>query len=172
MARIQIKDLEQKVKELDDDYKVIQDVINNTVLEYTKNIDSLLTNIRNAINDVKYPITNEDLEQITLKLPVELFYLNTAVETAGIKLDLSNQLKESLYNTYYNEISGTAKERDIYATEKLEENNLVNSIYKRVYNILRNKIDSAYELLSSVKKVLTKRMAEINSNLDRETINE
>ncbi len=172
MSRIQINELEQKIKELDDNYDLVQNVINNIVVKYTENIDTLITNIRNAVNDIKYPITNEDLEQIVLKLPIELFYLNTAVESAGIKLDLSNQLKETLYNTYYNEISGTAKERDIYATEKLKEDNLVNVIYKRVYSILRNKIDSAYELLSSVKKVLTKRMSEINSNLDKETINE
>lgn len=155
-----------KMSEIEEKALEIEGVVNQIVNKYSSEVDKIMISIINALKDVANPITDDELEEIVLKLSTQIYFLNSVVENVGIRADITETANNILYNQYYNELEkGTVQERTSYANSKLAEDNNSYMIYKRSYNILKNKVNSAYEVLSSVKKVLNKRIAEIEQRL-------
>ena len=56
--------------------------------------------------------------------------------------------------------TGTVADKDSLAELYSQQEQITNVCYNRAYKIMRSKIENAQELLSSCKKVLSRRMSE------------
>ena len=90
----------------------------------------------------------------------------------GIKADVSKAARQEVYNSAYlnnqsmdpdKKSKTTVAENVAVAEEESKYQTVIQSIYERVYKIIKFKIDAGYELLSSLKKVLSRRMQEIDT---------
>ena len=62
-----------------------------------------------------------------------------------------------------NQSSGTVADKDSLAELASQEEYIVSAAYNRAYKIMKSKVDNAQELLSSCKKVLTRRISEFET---------
>ena len=77
-----------------------------------------------------------------------------------VKIEIKS-LKTKVYATAYNELTGTVESKKNCALLQIQEEQMLESVCKTSYKIVQGKINMAYELLNSLKKVLNIRIAEL-----------
>jgi len=83
-------------------------------------------------------------------------------EQLGIKDDISKALYREMYNTVRDsQTTGTVADKDTIAELASQTEYLTSVLYKRAYSIVKAKVAAAQEILSSVKKVISRRIQEI-----------
>lgn len=133
----------------------------------TSSLDSYVRFISEQLRNTK-SISNDQLDQFILNLPIYIYYASSMVESLGIKEDVSslvkkNRVLESLNEIKSTNVSGTAAMKLSMAESICTNDILVNSIFSTAYKIAKSKVDFAYEILASCKKVMSRRIEELKA---------
>ena len=143
----------------------------NIVNSCTQDLDELVTKIRESTSD---NISDEALEQYILELSNMLYFVGTKLELMGVKDDLSKIASKQVYNNSYlnapTDDKGkkpTVAELTAIAEDDSRYETIMNNIYSRAYRLIKYKVDAAYELLASLRKVVSKRMQESQLSMQR-----
>ena len=142
----------------------LNSLIDNVVSAYTGALNDIMEEIHIKIIDADEPDVTV-LEHYFLELSNCLYFVSERVEKLGIMDAISKlQLKEAYNNAYMNpktdkakptvaELTAEAEGRTIYETA-------VNEVYSRAYKIMKNKIDAAYTMVSTLSKCISRRMSD------------
>ena len=147
-------------KRVDNNSKLINKLSNDLVNEYCKSLNEYVAFIKQILEDEKHPPTAQELDDFVLNLPVLLYFCGEAQENLGIKTDVAKSIKQEKYNEIYKEVSGTIADKTAKSELAAQAETITHIIYDRAYKIVKEKMTAAYELLSSCKKVISRRMAE------------
>ena len=153
--------LDDKIKSKSVD---INGIVNKIVADYCKPLDDLMTNINELLNDAVRP-SDEELDAWSCKLAACLYFAGEGVETIGVKQDVAKAYKMEKYNNVYDNAEGTINDKSAIAELKSQEEYLIHSIYTRAYKKATQKLDSGYEMLSSIKKVISRRLGAFSLNV-------
>lgn len=125
-------------------------------------LDNILLDINRELNEKNITdITDSEIEYYILKLSSELYYVGEIQEILGLKEDMCKQLRQRIYNDNIQGYTGTVADKTAHATNKCKDEDLALAIYSRAYRKFKNKIDAGYEMLNSLKKVMTRRISEL-----------
>ena len=163
---------EQKVADLLDQTNVnvryFTEVSDQVVKSYTGDLDSLMQDLYTVVTQQDAPSTDV-LERYYLELTGLLYFMGERLEKLGVQEDISKSAAKEVYNKAYlnNQIKDVDKKNKTTVAENqavAEENSkyeaTVNTIYSRAYKQVRYKIDAAYEMINTLRKIITKRMNE------------
>ena len=157
---IEVKKIEILQDRINNNSKMINDLTNKLVADYCKQLDKYVKYIQEVLNDTKHPATAEELDDMVMQLPVLLYFCGEAQENLGIKTDVAKAVKQEKYNEIYNEVKGTIADKTAKSELAAQSETVTHIIYDRAYKIVKEKMTAAYELLSSIKKVISRRMNE------------
>ena len=146
-------------------------ISDNIVSANTVELDTLVNKIREAaLTD----ISDNDLERYILELSNMLYFIGTKLETMGVKDDLSKIASKQVYNEAYLNApvdekgkKPTVAELTAIAEDDSRYECIMNNIYSRAYRLIKYKVDAAYEILSSLRKIVSKRMQEAQLSMQR-----
>lgn len=163
--------LEEIFKSTDSNVEYFEGIVRNTVEVYSKPLDEIMKNIYSEIISVSVPPLNT-LEKYFLELSNCLYFMGDKLESLGTYDVLSKEAFKEVYNKEYLELSSpvdskkkpTVAELTATAENNAQYENIVNNIYNKAYKILKNKIDSASTMLSSINKIISKRLTEMQLN--------
>lgn len=147
---------------LDSAESIIGDNIVNQVNNLTTELDTLMDMMHKKINKDGYEISDKELEKLIIRLPILIYELNNTLMKAGIREDLAKIIKQTNYNSSYVMQEGTIADKKAGAELDIKEEILLETTWKRSVKIINQKMEIAGELLSSCKKILSKRMEEIS----------
>lgn len=141
-------------------------ISDKVVTAYTDDLNHLMTNIRE--DTIDNTPSDEILEKYVLELSNMLYFMGTRLESVGIKEDITKMsAKEVFNNTYSKNLEvgpggkkPTVAELNVMSEDASRYETVVNSIYSRVYRQIKFKIDASYEMLASLRKIISKRMQE------------
>lgn len=144
------------------------------VVAYSSDLDALMNAIK--VDCVDNEPSDKMLESYTMQLSNALYFIGQKLETVGIKEDLTKMAAKEAYNNAYMDHmdagTGTKKPTVAELTALAEDDSkyqtVINSIYSRVYRQLKYKVDAAYEMLSSLRKIISKRMQENQLSMARQ----
>ena len=167
-----LNDIDTEIQAMSEDYTSLS---NSIIASYTSDLDSLIQSIYFNIRKDNY--SDQDLEKQALDLSATLYFVSVRIEEAGVLEDLSKMLKQEQYNKSYldtqlkavkDNIKISVAQTQALAEEKSKHHTMMNAIYSHVVKAVKGKIDSAYELLSTMKKIISKRMsdAQLSSNIN------
>lgn len=159
----EIKEKEVKLlqERIDKNSKLINDLANKLVNDYCKPLNEYIEFIQGILKDNEKPPTALELDDFVMNLPVLLYFAGEAQENLGIKTDIAKAVKQEKYNEIYKELQkGTINDKVSQAELASQSEAITHIIYDRSYKIVKEKIEAAYELLSSVKKVISRRIQE------------
>ena len=154
------------MESVDSNSNIITEIANDVISQHLCDLQSIMVNLNNEITSGDFIPTNT-LEKYYLELNGCLYFCGEEMEKLGIRSDISKALARQKYNTVYldsrvkasdGKNKTTAAELASISEEASKEENTVNMIFDRVYKILKYKIDSAYEMLNTLRKVISKRM--------------
>lgn len=140
--------------------------ISDKIVEsYTSDFDALMSDLKRDI------IENEPndilLEKYVLELNNTLYFLSSKLESIGIRDDLSKMATKEVFNAAYLESrekdmerknKTTVAELTAIAEDASKYENILNSIYSRVYKQIKMKMDAGYDMVNTLRKIITRRM--------------
>lgn len=135
---------------------VVNQLVSDTVNCYTCDLDELVDSVKKLITSDD-DLTIEELESVALKIPVFLYSLAADHEYVGIKVDVSKQVQYDKYSKIYATQSGTSNYRESVATAGTYSEGIIKIVNTRAYKLINDKVEAAYELLNSVKKIITRK---------------
>lgn len=137
---------------------------------YSTELDSLIRDFRQKQQQYdSLPI--DYIEKLYMELSGILYFMGDQLEQLGIHNDMSKAAKQEIYNKAYlsNQVKDTDRrnkttvaENVAVAEQESQYETIVNSIYDRAYKILKYKIDAGFEILNTLRKVISRRMQEID----------
>lgn len=165
---IKVKELQDKIAE---NTTYFSNLIDGIVDENTNGMDKILCAICDNIINVDNPST-QVIEKYFLELTNCLYFMQERVEKLSIYDSLSKiSYKEAYNNSYMNPAlekqKPTVAELTAYAEGNTIYEQSLNEMYNKAYKIVRSKVDSAQTMISTLSKVLSKRMSDTQlSNRD------
>lgn len=152
-----VNEIQKKVESYSE---TIDDIVNKIVRPYCRDLDKYCGFIRDCLSDDKRQPTDQELEDFCLNLSTFIYWASAGCEQLGIRDDISNAIYKEIYNTERQEVNGgTVADKNSVAELNSQQELLTNICYNRAFKIMKSKVENAQELLSSCKKVLTRRIA-------------
>ena len=177
-------DLTDKMNAVDENAQYLLDMTTKVVNSYTSHLTGIMNNIYNDIvNQDNPPI--EVIEKYFLQLSNAIYFIAENTESVGIFDGVSkaaalqaynDALMESQSSIGSNNKKPTVAESTAYAQKASLEDTMINEVYSRAYKMIKSKLDAAQVMTSTLSKVLSKRMAEMQfsnvNNNNRQILNE
>lgn len=146
---------------VDVDAGKIQEIVNSIIEPYCKDLDNYVEFIKSILKDGENPPTAQELDDFCMNLSVYIYYASGMQEQLGIKDDIAKALYKEMYHSSRDRLEkGTVADKDSLAELASQQEYLTSVCYKRAYSIVKAKVASAQEILSSVKKIISRRMSE------------
>lgn len=145
---------------VEDNSAKVEKIVDELIQPYCDKLDILIGKFRDCLMDKQNPVTEWELDDVCLKLPSYLYFMGEAQEKFGIKEDISKSVKMELYNQIHQRTRGTVADKQAASEAGTIEEDIVYRAYQRAYKRIKQKLEAAYELLSSIKKVISRRMGE------------
>lgn len=142
--------------------KSIEDIVDDIIKPYCRDLDYYVEFIKDLLKKGENQPTDEELEDILMNLSTFIYFAGGMVEQLGIRDDISKVIYKETYHSKRSELSGgTVADKDSLAELASQQEQLVNVCYNRAWKIMKSKVENAQELLASCKKVLSRRMSEM-----------
>ena len=160
--------------DVEDNMSYFNSVFENVVDSYTRSLDEIMAEIHDEIVEKDYPSTDV-LEKYLLKLSNCIYFISERAEKLGVYDALTKSAFKETYNNIYLENQSSnigvvgAKKPTVAESTAIAENGSVyeatiNDLYNRVYKTVKAKLDSANTMLSSISKLISRRMSEMQMN--------
>jgi len=139
-------------------------IVDEIIAPYCRDLDKYVRFIKDCLKDGENPPTNEELDDFCMNLSTYIYFAGGTCEYLGIRDDIAKAVYKEMYHTARaSQSSGTVADKDSLAELASQEEYIVSAAYNRAYKIMKSKVDNAQELLSSCKKVLTRRISEFET---------
>lgn len=138
----------------------VERIVDNIVTKYSHELDAEIDNIKTLL-DNSQRLSDGEIESIVMRLPIFMYYGVNGLENLGVESDMAKAVKAEVYNDKYLETDGTIPERTHQAELNTMNEQMISVAFSRAYKKLKSKIDQAENVFSGAKKVLTKRMQDI-----------
>ena len=161
---------ESNMSSVEENMSYFNSVFENVLDGYTRPLDEIMAEIHDEIVSKDYPSTDV-LEKYLLKLSNCLYFISERAEKLGIYDALTRTAFKEVYNKIYLDSQSpssygpgvkkpTVAESTAAAENATVYETTVNDLYNRVYKTVKAKIESANTMLSSISKLISRRMTE------------
>ena len=144
--------------QVESDSLVLEQIVNDIVSSYTKELDDYVDKIKAVLDDNTDELTEQDLNQIMIKLCSYMYFIGSKQELLGLRADISEALHDERYNIEFIKANGTVASREGQATNAAHEEEVIKIIYDRAYKIMKNKYNAIDKWIDAIKKILTMRV--------------
>ena len=141
--------------------------VDNIISKYCEDLDQLMDNLQFLLNNPQKNMTDDCIQNYILTLANTLYFTGSAQENIGIKEDLSKVIRQEAYANARKSLTGTVADRNAQAEILVQEETAVLSAYSRAYKKIKFKVDAGYEMLNSLKKIMNKRITEMELSNSR-----
>lgn len=158
---IQLEKINNIKLRVEDNSEQMDSIVREIIATYVDDLDKYVEHIDNRLVDAQNPPTDADLENFCLNLSTLIYFASGMCEQLGIRSSIATAVYKETYNTTRDNLNkGTVQDKNTIAELQAQQEQLVDIAYKAAYKIVKAKIDSAQELLSSCKKSISRRMQE------------
>ena len=140
---------------------VVREMVKKIVDEACKELDTYMSIIEDILVDTETPVSDTELEDFTLNLPSLLYLVSSRREELRIKEDVAKAVHKDVYNRVREKAQGTVADKDTAADLASQSEAITLIVLQRAGSTIKTREEAAWEMLNSVKKVLTRRVAEM-----------
>ena len=160
------KTAEDIMKNVDSISDTIKEISDKLVTKYCDDLDDLMIDIKSILtNDT---MTDSYLETAILDLANTLYFTGSAQEDLGIKEDTCKAIRQEVYSKAREQATGkTVADKTAQAELIAQAETMTLAIYSRAYKKVKLRMDAGYEMLNSLKKVMNKRITEMELSNSR-----
>lgn len=160
-----LKSPELIMENVDKSSDIIRELSSNLVDKYCVELDNLMYNISQVLN--ADCVSDKFLEDSILSLANTLYFIGSAQEDLGIKEDTCKMIRQEVYSKARENARGTVSDKTAQAELLSQQETITLAIYSRAYKKVKLRMDAGYEMLNSLKKVMNKRITEMELSNSR-----
>lgn len=148
-------------------------ITDSVISENSSDLDSLMEDLKLAVTQQE-AVSTDTLERYYAELTNLLYFMASRIERLGVYKDISNAAAKEAYNKAYLQYCAekdekgksvrTVNENTALAETASQYESVTNTIYASAYTAIKMKVDSAQEMVSTLKNILRKRMNEAYLN--------
>lgn len=146
-------------KTIQENSKLIEDIVFEITRQYTKPLDDIMVICRQIFTSGD-KVTDEELEDLLTQLPSVLYFVNEGQEVVGLKEDVAKITKTTNYNIAREKATGTVADKNTTAELAVMNEEINRIIYQRSYKMIRSKVEMGQEMINSLKRVFDARMSD------------
>lgn len=135
-------------------------IVDSIVSRFSSEMTTEVNKVK-ALLDRREELTDDEVEKLVMRMPVYMYYAASGLESMGVELDMASAIKAEAYNLVFGKEAGTLKDRDAIAKAQSFNEQLIEISYQRAYKKLKLQLEMAEAVYSGAKKVLSKRMIEL-----------
>ena len=135
----------------------IENAIHRIIDDHIGELNDVVEKIRAMLKDDTDILTDQEIEDILLQLPLLLYDVTDDQEVVGMQSDLAGLIYKESYNEALKIARGTVQEKTSASELATMTEKFDTVIYDRAYKIIRQKISMAIEILNAVKRIQTTR---------------
>ena len=139
----------------------LDEIVDELTISCCKDLDDYIMYVKGLVDDVDTPISDAELDDIILTIPTLLYFTGNAQETLGIREDISKMDETNKYNNIFINTEGTVQAKQAYAKLQVQNETIATMVYQRACKKIKLRCDYALEILQSAKKILSRRLAEL-----------
>lgn len=139
--------------------RTVNDLVLEIVKKATSDMDALVFDIREKLKS-NIPIDTEELELYAMEISTLLYYLGQTQEYIGLRHDVSKAVYKERYAEVYASAIGTISDKTAFTEAEVNYEYIEQSINERAYKRIKVKVENATELLQTIKKIISRRIAE------------
>lgn len=140
---------------------VVREMVAVIVDEACADLDKYMAQIDEILCDKDSCVSDEELEDFTLNLPSLLYLVSSRREELKVKEDVAKAIYKDVYNRVREKAQGTVADKDTAADLASQSEAITVIVLQRAGSTIKTREEAAWEMLNSVKKVLTRRIAEL-----------
>lgn len=140
----------------------LESAVRSIIDRHTSDLSIIIHKIRDMLRDDTDVLSDDEIDDILLQLPLVLYDITDDQEVVGLQLDLAEQIRKEAHNEALKLARGTVQEKQATAELSTLVEQLDVRIYDRSYKTIKQKISMAIETLNAVKKVRDNRMQKQN----------
>ena len=161
--------IDSLIKDNEVNVSYLKTVTADVVTSYTHDLDDILECIKRDVADVDDAATNT-LEKQLLELTNDIYFCGSKLENLGMYDTMSKAAYKEAYNNAYlgNQLKDSEKknkttvaENTAVAEQSTVNESAINTIYNAAYSIVKNKLQYAQLMVSSISKAISRRMSEM-----------
>lgn len=164
MSRRDSKTPDLIMNKVDNTANIVKEISDKLVKEYCEDLDNIMKDIG---EDILQGIQDSTLESYIIELANILYFTGSAQEDLGIKEDTCRAIRQELYNNARDNVAGTVADKNAVAELVVSQETIVLNIYTRAYKKVKLRMEAGYEMLNSLKKVMNKRISEMELSNSR-----
>lgn len=155
------------MNKVDNTSNIIKELSDNLVEKYCTSLDVEMEVIRLELKE-NNSLTDDTLEKHILELANILYFTGYAQEDLGIKEDTCKAIRQEVYSKAREQATGkTVADKTAQAELVAQTETITLAIYSRAYKKVKLRMDAGYEMLNSLKKVMNKRITEMELSNSR-----
>lgn len=140
---------------------VVRDMVKTIVDQACSDLDEYMKQIDEILRDANNPVSDYELEDFTLNLPALLYLVSARREELKVKEDVAKSVYKDVYNRVREKAQGTVADKDTAADLAAQSEAITVIVLQRAGSTIKTREEAAWEMLNSVKKVVTRRIAEM-----------
>lgn len=161
-SALDAKEVERIQLHVEDNSKIVDGIVKNITEPYVKDLDNYVRFIGQCLRDGERPPSDAELEDFCMNLSAYIYFAGGMCEQLGIRDDIAKAVYKETFNSARDGYNGTIQDKNSFAELEAQQEQLTSICYNRAYKTMKAKVESAQELLSSCKKVLSRRMQEFS----------
>ena len=163
----QPKTSESIMKNVDNISDTIKEISDKLVNQYCSELDEEMSKIGDILVNSQ-DMTDNELDFEILNLANILYFVGAGQEDLGIKEDTCKAIRQEVYSKAREQATGkTVADKTAQAELIAQAETMTLAIYSRAYKKVKLRMDAGYEMLNSLKKVMNKRITEMELSNSR-----
>ena len=168
LYNVDTEEVSKLMKETEENSAYFNEVAKRVADEQTRHLNDLMQKMYKVVARSE-EATDQQLENYYMELTNLLYFMGDKLEKLGVNADMSKAAYKEIYNKFYldNQIKDVEKknkttiaENQAVAEQNSQSESVVASIYERAYKMVKFKIDAGYEMVNTLRKVISRRMQE------------
>jgi hypothetical protein len=147
--------------QVDKNAEILNKMVDQIVAKYSGALDKEVEKLTNVLKDSK-KLSADEVEMYVLLIPAYLYFAVDGLETLGMDSDSAKTIRMEAYNNAILALDGTVRDKESNAELRSAKEQFVEMIFARAYKKLRSKTEVALQLCMSARKVLERRVQEVN----------
>ena len=161
MGEFSKNDISELVAQSDINAEQLDEIVDELVDSCCAELDKYVTYIKSILDDTDTPINDVELDDFIMTIPTLLYFVGNAQESMGIREDVARMSETDKYSRVYMDAEGTVQQKQSFAKLATVNESLATVVYQRACKKIKLRVESAYEILNSCKKVLSRRVSEL-----------
>lgn len=145
---------------IDTDVRELERMVGVITQQFESELDAYILEVKNLL-DNRDKLSDFELEEIALKVPVFMYFTAEGMENIGLAYDSSKMTKQEAYNRIFDNAEGTINDKKAVAELKSMPENYMEIVFSRAYKRVKAKLDVCEHLCLSIRKVIGKRTQDL-----------